>query len=99
MFKIYDEPESPNEGPRFKITLKDESESPSDGAWLRYMRSRNRQMRGRVEEIYASKKTKKKAHTHTHKTHQCFPEQGQLELLKHGVTILTRDQKDLYPEF
>ena len=66
VFRMYDEPESPNEGAflrymmnrnrqirrQFKIhDIYDETESPNEGACLRYMMNRNRRMRG-VLKIY-----------------------------------------------
>ena len=45
--KIYDEPESPNEGACLRYMMKDEAEARNEGACLtKYMMSRNRQMRG-----------------------------------------------------
>ena len=49
MFKIYDEPESPNERACLRYMMK--TESPNEGPCLRHMMNRNRQMRGRVVDI------------------------------------------------
>ena len=46
MFKIYYEPESPNEGACLRY---DEPESPNEGACLRYVMNPNREMRGHVK--------------------------------------------------
>ena len=61
MFKIFLEPESPNEGPCLRSMLNRnrrspmqgrvlcaEPKSPNDGPCLTYILSRNRQRRGRV---------------------------------------------------
>ena len=49
MFRIYDEPGSPDERGMFQIY--DEPESPNDGALLRKTVSRTRRRRGRVQDI------------------------------------------------
>ena len=56
MFKIYDEPESPNDGCLFKIY--DDPESRNEGVFLSFkiygesdMMNSNLQMRGRVQDI------------------------------------------------
>ena len=49
MFKIYLEPESPNEGPCLRFMLKRLRQMKGrERACLRFMLNRNRQMRGRV---------------------------------------------------
>ena len=51
MFKIYDEPETPNHGACLRYMMNrafniyDESKSPHEGACLRYVMNRNHQMR------------------------------------------------------
>ena len=68
MFKIYDEPDSPNKGAaclRYvepdspnegyvgMFKIHDEADSPNEGsACLRYMANRNRHMRGRVQDTW-----------------------------------------------
>ena len=63
VFKIYDEPESPNEGACLRYMMKrnrqitgqftiyDEPKSPNEGARLRCLMKRNRQVREHVSDI------------------------------------------------
>ena len=49
MFKIYDEPEWPNEAACLRYMM--EPQARNEGACLRYMMNRNRQMGGRIGDV------------------------------------------------